>query len=140
MPAHKLTIRFRRNVHRSRLLQIGLVLTFWLAGEAMVRLAGLPIPGGIVGMLIVLALLSSRRMSPFSMRRGAEWFIAEMLLFFVPAVLAVLDHHEIFGLLGLKILMVILVGTVVVMGVTAFTVDLCYRWRSGHGSAHPVRE
>ncbi len=43
-----------------------------------------------------------------------------------------LDHREFLGLLGLKILIVILVGTATVMGVTALTVDLCYRWRSRH--------
>jgi holin-like protein len=140
MAARKLTTRFRRLIHRSRLLQIGLVLAFWFAGEAVVRLTGLPVPGGIVGMLMVLALLSSRRLSRFSMRRGAEWFLAEMLLFFVPAIPAVLDHREFLGLLGLKILMVIVVGTLAVMAVTAVTVDLCCRWRSGHGSGHPVLE
>jgi holin-like protein len=140
MTPHKLIIHSRRLVHRSGPLQIGLVCAFWAVGEAVVRFAGLPIPGSIVGMLIALALLSSRRISLSSMRRGAQWFLAEMLLFFVPAVLAVLDHHEFFGLLGLKILIVILVGTFTVMGVTAFTVDLCYRLRSGHGSAHPVLE
>jgi holin-like protein len=51
-----------------------------------------------------------------------------MLLFFVPAVLALLDHNELLGLMGLKILAVIIVSTIMVMSVTALTVDLCYRW------------
>ena len=51
-----------------------------------------------------------------------------MLLFFVPAVLALLDHRELIGTLGLKIFAVILVSTTAVMCVTALTVDLCYRW------------
>ena len=38
------------------------------------------------------------------MRRGTEWFINDMVLLFVPAVLAVLDHRELFGLVGLKVL------------------------------------
>jgi holin-like protein len=59
-----------------------------------------------------------------------------MLLFFVPAVMAVLDHHEFVGLLGLKIVAVILVGTVLVMGGTALTVDLCYRWRARREARH----
>jgi len=33
------------------------------------------------------------------MKRGADWLIAEMLLFFVPAVLALLNHKEFIGLL-----------------------------------------
>jgi holin-like protein len=140
MATRKLVARFPRLVRRSRTLQIVIIFAFWLAGVAMVRLTDLPIPGGIVGMVIVLVLLASRRISVLTMRRGAEWFLAQMLLFFVPAVLAVLDHRELFGLLGVKILIVIFVGTLAVMAVTAFTVDVFYRWRSGRDSAHPVLE
>lgn len=128
MNARSLLIRFRYVLHHSRLMQIATLVGFWLAGEGVVRLVGLPLPGGIVGMALVLVLLLSGRISLFSMKRGAEWFLAEMLLFFVPAVLAVLEHQELIGLLGLKIMAVILLGTLTVMSVTALTVDLCYRW------------
>ena len=47
-----------------------------------------------------------------------------------------LDHREFLGWVGLKILAVILLGTITVMGVTAFTVDLCCRWTSGHEAGH----
>ncbi|MBC2884447.1 CidA/LrgA family protein [Ochrobactrum sp. CM-21-5] len=123
-----LPIRFRHALHNSRLMQIATLVGFWLAGEGVVRLIGLPLPGGIVGMALVLGLLLSGRIRLVSMKRGAEWFLAEMLLFFVPAVLAILEHRELVGMLGLKIMAVILLGTLTVMSVTALTVDLCYRW------------
>lgn len=131
----RFTVGFRHWVHHSWFGQIGLLIVFWLVGESLARFAHLPIPGGIVGMLIVLGLLATERLSIFSMRRGAEWLLAQMLLFFVPAALAVVAHHELFGLLGVKILLVICTGTLVVMAVTAVTVDICYRWRLRHVSA-----
>ncbi|MFC4625680.1 CidA/LrgA family protein [Daeguia caeni] len=134
MNAHDLLIRFRYALHQSRLMQIGTLSAFWLLGEGIVRLVHLPIPGGVVGMMLVLALLLSGRISLFSMKRGADWFLAEMLLFFVPAVLAVLDHRELIGLLGVKIMTVILLGTVTVMSITALTVDLCLRWSMRHAA------
>lgn len=132
MTARPLAIRLRRSIHRSRLVQIGMIVSLWLAGETLMRLMNLPVPGGIAGMALALALLASGRVSLFSMRRGAEWFLAQMLLFFIPAVLVVVDHQELFGLLGLKIVLVILAGTAAVMSVTALTVDFLYRWRSRH--------
>jgi len=120
------TIRFA--LHRSMVAQLAVLAAFWVAGEAVVRLVKLPVPGGIVGMVVVLALLASGWLRPASVRRGASWLLAEMLLFFVPAVMAVLDHKELIGLDGLKIAAVILVGTVMVMGGTALAVDLCWRW------------
>ncbi len=132
-----IALSVRRSLHRHRLAQIGLIALFWLAGEAIVRLAGLPVPGGVVGLGLVLLVLAAGWVSPFSLRRGAEWFIAEMLLFFVPAVLAVTDHQEFLGLLGLKIAAVILAGTVSVMAVTALSVEAAYRWRTRHaGPSH----
>ncbi|UJX45284.1 CidA/LrgA family protein [Xanthobacter sp. YC-JY1] len=118
----------RLALHRSMLVQLGVLAGFWMAGEGVVRLVNLPVPGGIVGMVVVLALLASGWLRPASVRRGASWLLAEMLLFFVPAVMAVLDHKELIGLDGLKIAAVILLGTVTVMGGTALAVDLCWRW------------
>lgn len=123
----------------SRLAQILLLLAFWQAGEAIVRLAHLPIPGAIAGMLLVLALFASGKVRVASMQRGAEWFLAEMLLFFVPAVLAVLDHGEFIGIVGLKVLAVILVGTIIVMGVTAIAIDIGCRLMMRQGVSRHVR-
>jgi holin-like protein len=124
------TVPLRHLVHHSALAQIGLIIGLWLFGEAVVRVTGLGLPGGIVGLVIALVLLASKRVSPFSLQRGARWLLAEMLLFFVPAVLAVVDHREFLGPLGLKIMAVVVLGTVAAMLVTAATVDLCYRWSS----------
>jgi holin-like protein len=129
MSSQLISTRLKRFVHRNRPLQVGLVLAFWFAGQSIVRLTGLPVPGGVVGMLAVLLLFATRWLSVLSMRRGAEWLIGDMVLFFVPAVLAVLDHRELLGLLGLKVLGVILCSTIAVLGVTGLTVDLCFRRR-----------
>jgi holin-like protein len=118
---------WQRCCRSSRLFQMLLIVGFWLAGETIVRATGLPLPGAVAGLFIVLALLGSKRLSIATVRRGAQWFLAEMLLFFVPAVLAVLDHPELLGLLGLKILAVIVAGTLIVMIVTAVVMDVCYR-------------
>ena len=124
----------------SRLAQIILLLAFWQTGEGIVRVTHLPVPGPIVGMVLVLGLFASGKVSIGSMRRGAEWFLAEMLLFFVPAVLAVLDHREFIGLVGLKIMAVILVGTIIVMSVTALAIDIGYRlMMRREGSRHADR-
>lgn len=127
-----------RILHRNAVLQVGAMLGFWLLGEALVRLSGLPVPGSVIGLALVLLLLATRRMSPLSVRRGANYFLADMLLFFVPAVLAVLNHPEFLGLMGLKILFVIVASTVSVMVVTAFVVDRCYCWRAQHARSAGV--
>ena len=130
--------RFLLWVSRHPMLQLGLMVGFWLAGEGLVRLLSLPVPGGLVGLAAVLLLLVTRSLSATGLRRGAQWLLADMLLFFVPAVLAVLDHREFLGLMGLKILCVIVLSTALVMVVTATVVDACCRWRERHAVAEPA--
>ena len=125
---HRLSIQTRLLFHRNIFAQMGLLCAFWISGEVITWALSLPIPGAIIGMVLALLALASHKLSILSMKRGADWLIAEMLLFFVPAVLALLNHKEFIGLLGIKILVVILGGTFVVMSITALTIDLCYRW------------
>jgi holin-like protein len=119
-----------RSCRRSRWLQVLLILGFWFAGDMVARMTGLPVPGAVLGLFLLLILLGSGKLDIGTVRRGAQLFLTDMLLFFIPAVLAVLDHPELLGTLGVKILAVILASTVVVMLVTAAVIDLCYRWLS----------
>ena len=125
---HRLAIQTRHLFHHNIFAQIGLICVFWVIGEIITWAFNLPIPGAIIGMVLALIALASGKLSILSMKRAADWLIAEMLLFFVPAVLALLNHKEFIGLLGIKILVVILGGTFVVMSITALTIDLFYRW------------
>ncbi len=125
MTIHSHTVRF---FHHHPIAQVMTVFGFWLLGEGVVRLIGMSLPGGIVGMAVLLILLLMRRVSAVSIRRGAGWFLSDMLLFFVPAVLALMDHPELIGLTGLKVLFVILTSTTLVMIATVFTVDLCGKY------------
>lgn len=132
MPFRKESVLVRKFTHQSRLVQSALLMAFWGLGEILSSSAQLPVPGGVIGLIIVLILLASGRLSTLSVRRGANWLLGDMLLFFVPAVLAVLDHQEFLGIMGLKLLAAVLVGTMMVMAGTALTVDLCCRMSRRH--------
>ncbi len=132
----------RRTIRTHRPLQIAVVIGFWLAGNAIAERTHVPIPGGIIGMALLLALLASGGVRETTVRGGANWFVAEMLLFFVPAVLAILNHPELIGMLGLKVLTLILVSTILVMTVTALTVEFGMRLHAQptedhHAAAEP---
>lgn len=135
---HPMRTRAFRFLHHNPVLQLLLVFAFWALGETLARTLKIPLPGAVLGLALLLALLATRQLSAVSMRRGAQWLLSDMLLFFVPAALAVLDHPEFLGWLGLKILVVILLSTLAVMLVTAFVVDRCYRWSSKDAVSPPV--
>lgn len=114
-------------LRRSRLLQVAVIIAFWILGEQLGRWLMLPIPGGVIGLFILLLLLYTKVIRVESLTAGAEWFLAEMLLFFIPAVPAVLNHPEFLGWLGFKIFFIILTGTILVMASVALLVDICFR-------------
>jgi holin-like protein len=110
-----------------KILQVGLLVALWFAGDALVRIAGLPVPAGIAGLAILVLLLASGWLPLAYIRDGANWLLSRMLVLFVPALLAVLDYPQFIGITGLKLLAVIIVGTAVVMGTTATVVCLVQR-------------
>lgn len=127
-------VLLRSLLRRNRAVQIGLLILFSLLGQVLANAAGLPVPGGVIGMGLVLVLLAAGLLRVRNVHRGANWLLGEMLLFFVPAVMSLLDHREFLGVLGVKLLVVILLGTALVMIGTALTIELCYRWMNRHAS------
>ena len=59
---------------------------------------------------------------------GARWLLAEMLLFFVPAVVAVVNYAQLLMVDGWRIFLVIGLSTMMVLGATAWVVDKVYRY------------
>ena len=130
LSTRSIALASRRFVRRSRLLQVFLIGATWSIATYGVHRLGLSVPPGIVGRAFVLVLLATRSISVFTLRRGAEWFVGEMMLFFVPAVVSVLDHREFIGRLGVELLSLIVLSTLAVMTATAMTVEFAYRWRT----------
>jgi holin-like protein len=122
------TIAWRRQLRSQCVTQIALILLVWQAGEWLVRRLGIPIPGAVLGMLMLLGLLWCGGCSVAALRKGSRWFIAQMLLFLLPTVTSLLDHREFFGWLGFKLLAAVCLGTLTVMVVTALLMDACHRW------------
>jgi holin-like protein len=104
-------------------MQVGLLVATWWACDSLAHLLDLPVPGSVLALALLISLLLSRQVKITSVRRGANGLLDHMILFFVPAIMALLNHREFLGLLGLKILLVILVSTLMVMVGTALAVD-----------------
>ena len=107
--------------------QIALLAAIWLLADIAVRTLHLPLPANLTGMLLLLVciLLGVVKAQWFS--AGARWLLAEMLLFFVPAVVAVVNYQELLLQEGWRIMVVLINSTVLVLGTTALVVDRVYR-------------
>ena len=106
-------------------LQAGFfVLVSWVSGQ-LVQRTGIGLPGTILGLGLVLVLLASRLMRPESLRRGALVLQDHLMLFFVPPMLALLDHPEFLSRDGVLVLFSVVAGTLIVMAGTGLVVEFC---------------
>jgi len=108
-------------------VQVVLYAVLFLIADRLVKQFHLPLPANIVGMLMLLALILLRVLPLSWVRAGSRWLLAEMLLFFVPAVVAVVNYAQLLMVEGWKIFLVIAIRTMLTLGVTGLVVDRVYR-------------
>lgn len=108
-------------------IQVVLYAVLFLIADRLVQQFHLPLPANIIGMLMLLALILLRILPLNWVRAGSRWLLAEMLLFFVPAVVAVVNYAQLLMVEGWKIFLVIAVSTTLTLGATGLVVDRVYR-------------
>ncbi|EML2227035.1 TPA: CidA/LrgA family protein [Klebsiella aerogenes] len=109
-------------------VQVLLYAGLFVCAEYLVNWLHLPLPANLVGMLMLLMLIVCRVIPLNWVRAGARWLLAEMLLFFVPAVVAVVNYAQLLMVDGWRIFLVIALSTTLVLGATAWVVDRVYRY------------
>lgn len=117
----------------SRLIaELAVLLGLYLLGCQIALWLAWPIPGGVIGMALLLVAFAFGWVKPAALQLGAGLLMAEMLLFFIPALMSLLDYGALLRDDGWRILLVIGASTLMVMLVTAFTVELAVRLRRSH--------
>ena len=106
-------------------VQVLIYAGLFVCAEYLVNWLHLPLPANLVGMLMMLALIVCRVIPLNWVRAGARWLLAEMLLFFV---VAVVNYAQLLMVDGWRIFLVIGLSTTMVLGATAWVVDKVYRY------------
>lgn len=119
--------------HLGRLFsELGILLALYLFGCQLAIWLHWPIPGGVIGLALLLLTFAFGWVKPAALQLGAGLLLAEMLLFFIPALMSLLDYGALMRSEGWRIMLVIGVSTLMVMLVTAFTVEAACRWKVRH--------
>ncbi|MDR5814808.1 CidA/LrgA family protein [Caballeronia sp. LZ033] len=108
-------------------LQSTVLAAIWAAADFVARKLSLPVPGGVVGLVALLALLFCGGIAPRWVKAGADWLLADMLLFFIPAAVAAVQYGGLFLEDGWRLALVVVGGTLMVMVAVAFAVDRAAR-------------
>jgi putative effector of murein hydrolase LrgA (UPF0299 family) len=109
------------------------LLSCQLAGELIARLTGIPVPGPVIGLLLLFALLAVRGGAPDALQGAADGLLRHLSLLFVPAGVGVMLHAARLEAEWPAILAAILVSTALTIAVTALVFRLAARLLPGAG-------
>lgn len=98
-----------------------LILLCQLIGEVAVRASGLPVPGPVLGMLLLLGWLFARGGVSEALGRTADSLLGNLSLLFVPAGVGVLVHWHRVSDEWAAIAAALVLGTLIAMAATALT-------------------
>lgn len=115
---------------------IALLLVCQLAGEAIHRLTGLPLPGSVIGMVLLLAWLAFVPKERLTLTRVTGWLTAHLSVMFVPAAVGLMEEGAILSRYGLSLAVAVAVSTLLTLAVTA----LVFRAVAGRDEPEPEVE
>ena len=111
------------------LVGITILLIYQTLGEILARLLELPVPGPVVGMLLLFLTLWRRKSVSNDLRETSHALLQHLSLLFVPAGVGVMIYFDRVGREWLPILASVIGATVITLAVTALTMQ----WLMRHG-------
>lgn len=100
------------------ILQVAALMAFSMVMNQLASWLHIPVPGSILGILVIFILLETHIIRIEWIDIGAKWLLAELLLFFVPAAVGVMKYIPMLQSDGLRIAIVVLISTFIVMAST----------------------
>ncbi|MDX1558718.1 MAG: CidA/LrgA family protein [Marinobacter sp.] len=107
---------------------ITLLLVYQLVGEITVRLLGVPIPGPVLGMVMLFITLMIRGKAPESVDQASTALLSHLSLLFVPAGVGMMAHFGRIADEWVPITLALLLSTVITMVATALIMQVTTRW------------
>jgi holin-like protein len=100
-------------------LDLAVLLMFQFMGELIRAVTGLPVPGPVIGMVLLLIALLAKLPIPAGVHATSRKFLAYLGLLFVPAGAGIVTRLPMIGAHWLPIVIAIVGSTIITMVITA---------------------
>jgi holin-like protein len=115
-----------RRIMISALTQL---LLFQLIGEVIARSLSLPVPGPVIGMVLLFIALSLRGGPSEDLQRTSQNLLQHLSLLFVPAGTGIMIHLHRVADEWLPLLLSLVISTLATLVVTALVMKFCLRFK-----------
>jgi holin-like protein len=112
---------------RTMIRGLAILLIFQSLGEVATKFIHGLIPGPVIGMILLLIFLVSRKKIAASISIAADGLLAHLAIFFIPAAVGVMLYVRELTSAGLAWLLAIVLSTSVSMAITAFLLKWFFR-------------
>jgi holin-like protein len=106
------------------IVQIGILTIFYYMGVGIVSYLHIPLPGSVIGLLLLALSLNFKLIKVEYIQDGAGFLIGILTLFFIPATVGVIDYPELMTITGLLIILAVIVSTLISIYVTGLLTQL----------------
>ena len=111
--------------------QLSIILLISFVGEVLHSLLPLPVPASIYGLVLMFACLMTGVIRLEQVHMTARYLIEIMPLLFIPAGVGLLDAWGVLKPVFVPIIVITLVSTIVVMGVSGMVTQVILRLGAG---------
>ncbi|MCI2253607.1 CidA/LrgA family holin-like protein [Domibacillus sp. PGB-M46] len=105
-------------------LQIVILYVFSVLGETIHQLFHIPIPGSIIGLVLMLLCLIFNILPVKMIENGAGFLLSFLPLLFIPAMTGVINYPSLFSGSGAVLLFIVVLSTIVTMAAAGIASQL----------------
>lgn len=111
------------------LKQLGIILTILFIGQALSQYFNLPMPGTVIGMIILLLLLLFKIVKLKWVNKITDILLEHLSILFVPSGVAIInEYHNLKGNI-LQLSIILVVTMIIVMAVTGKVVEILINYQ-----------
>jgi len=103
--------------------QLAIILSVYLTGVLLETVFSLPIPGSIIGMLLMLSLLHLKIVKVEMIEDVSNFFLDNMVFFFIPVTVGIMSSYQILDGYLFKVVGIIVASVIITIAITASIVE-----------------
>jgi holin-like protein len=111
------------------IIQIFLLWLIYQLGNIITSTLHLPLPGNVLGMLLLFALLTTGIVPVKWIKEGADLLLKHLAFFFIPIAVGLMAWTKLFATSGIWLLLALLISALLAIPISGWAVQLLSRRR-----------
>ncbi len=115
------------------LVQFAIILSVSFVGEVLNHFISIPVPASIYGLVIMFALLKTGILKLCHVKETGYFLLGILPIMFVPSSVGFIKAFPLMKKFGVQFVLVAIVSTFLVMGITGIVSQIIIRIQKKHG-------